>query len=266
LVADLAAAAAPPTDTTLGNGFLDTFRTAGEEARRALVAERFAALAAAVLRTGADRIDPATGLGELGLDSLLAMELRARIHAELGVALPVVALLSGTPAGELAGRLHDGLTALASAEDPAGAADAVPLHSDERQYPLTQNQKALWFLKHLNPDGYAYNIGGAVEVNVALEPDLMFEAVRRLIARHPALRTNFLLEDGQAVQRVSEDARTDLALFDVRGEDWDSIHATIVEEYRKPYDLAHDPLIRFRLFQRGPDRWIIMKAVHHIVS
>ncbi|MCT6779275.1 amino acid adenylation domain-containing protein [Streptomyces sp. CS7] len=266
LVADLAAAAAPPTDTTSGNGFLDTFRTAGEEARRALVAERFAALAAAVLRTGADRIDPATGLGELGLDSLLAMELRARIHAELGVALPVVALLSGTPAGELAGRLHDGLTALASAEDPAGAADTVPLHSDERQYPLTQNQKALWFLKHLNPDGYAYNIGGAVEVNVALEPDLMFEAVRRLIARHPALRTNFLLEDGQAVQRVSEDARTDLALFDVRGEDWETIHATIVEEYRKPYDLAHDPLIRFRLFQRGPDRWIIMKAVHHIVS
>ncbi|NED03898.1 amino acid adenylation domain-containing protein [Streptomyces sp. SID6648] len=266
LVADLAAAAAPPTDTASGNGFLDTFRAAGEEARRALVAERFAALAATVLRTGADRIDSATGLGELGLDSLLAMELRARIHAELGVALPVVALLSGTPAGELAGRLHDGLTALAAAEDPAGAAGVVRLHSDERQYPLTQNQKALWFLKHLNPDGYAYNIGGAVEVNVALEPDLMFEAVRRLIARHPALRTNFVLEEGQAVQRVSEDARTDLALFDVRGEDWESIHATIVEEYRKPYDLGHDPLIRFRLFQRGPDRWIIMKAVHHIVS
>ncbi|MFB8139761.1 non-ribosomal peptide synthetase/type I polyketide synthase [Streptomyces parvus] len=266
LVTDLAAAAAPPTDSASGNGFLDTFRTVGEEVRRALVTERFAALAATVLRTGADRIDPATGLGELGLDSLLAMELRARIHAELGVALPVVALLSGTPAGELAAQLHDGLTALASAEDPERAAGAVRLHSDERQYPLTQNQKALWFLKHLNPDGYAYNIGGAVEVNVPLEPDLMFEAVRRLIARHPALRTNFLLVDGQAVQQVSEDARTDLALFDVRGEDWETIHATIVEEYRKPYDLARDPLIRFRLFQRGPDRWIIMKAVHHIVS
>ncbi|WP_405929792.1 amino acid adenylation domain-containing protein [Streptomyces griseus] len=266
LVADLAAAAAPPGDAASGNGFLDTFRAADEETRRALVAERFAALSATVLRTGTDRIDPATGLGELGLDSLLAMELRARIHAELGVALPVVALLSGTPAGELAAQLHDGLSALAAADTPDGAAGAVELHRDERQYPLTQNQKALWFLKHLNPDGYAYNIGGAVEVNVALEPDLMFDAVRRLIARHPALRTNFLLVDGQAVQRVSEDAATDLALFDVQGEDWDSIHATIVQEYRKPYDLAHDPLVRFRLFKRGPDRWIIMKAVHHIVS
>ncbi|MBV7242872.1 non-ribosomal peptide synthetase/type I polyketide synthase [Streptomyces sp. MW-W600-10] len=266
LVADLAAAAAPPGDAASGNGFLDTFRAADEETRRALVADRFAALSATVLRTGTDRIDPATGLGELGLDSLLAMELRARIHAELGVALPVVALLSGTPAGELAAQLHDGLSALAAADTPDGAAGTAELHRDERQYPLTQNQKALWFLKHLNPDGYAYNIGGAVEVNVALEPDLMFEAVRRLIARHPALRTNFLLVDGQAVQRVSEDAATDLALFDVQGEDWDSIHATIVQEYRKPYDLAHDPLVRFRLFKRGPDRWIIMKAVHHIVS
>ncbi|WP_435238367.1 non-ribosomal peptide synthetase/type I polyketide synthase [Streptomyces sp. YPW6] len=266
LVADLAATATPRAETTSAGGFLDTFRAAAEEDRGALVAERFAALAATVLRTGADRVDPATGLGELGLDSLLAMELRARIHAELGVALPVVALLSGTPAGELATQLHDALTALASAQDPAGAAGAVHLHSDEGQYPLTQNQKALWFLKHLNPDGHAYNIGGAVEVNVALEPDLMFEAVRRLIARHPALRTNFLLVDGQAVQRVADDARTDFALFDVRGEDWETIHATIVEEYRRPYDLAHDPLIRFRLFQRGTDRWIIMKAVHHIVS
>ncbi|MFJ3706195.1 MULTISPECIES: non-ribosomal peptide synthetase/type I polyketide synthase [unclassified Streptomyces] len=266
LVADLAAAAAPPRDSASGSGFLDTFRAVDPRTRRALVAERFAALAATVLRTGTDRIDPATGLGELGLDSLLAMELRARVHAELGVALPVVALLSGTPAGELAAQLHDGLSALASADTPDRAVGAVELHSDEHSYPLTQNQKALWFLKHLNPDGYAYNIGGAVEVNVALEPDLVFEAVRRLIARHPALRTNFFLVDGQAVQRVQEDGPSDLALFDVQGEDWESIHATIVQEYRKPYDLARDPLVRFRLFKRGPDRWIIMKAVHHIVS
>ncbi|MFJ4972580.1 amino acid adenylation domain-containing protein [Streptomyces sp. NPDC088755] len=266
LVTALAAAAAPPPAAAEGDGFLDTFRAADEETRRTLVASRFAALCAAVLRTGTDRIDPAEGLGRLGLDSLLAMELRARIHAELGVALPVVALLSGTPAGELAALLHDGLAELASADDSDSTGRAVALHDDASRYPLTQNQKALWFLKHLDPDGYAYNIGGAVEVNVALEPDLMFEAVRRIIARHPALRTNFLLEDGQAVQRVSEDAEPDLALFDVEGEDWETIHATVVAEYRKPYDLARDPLVRFRLFRRGHDRWVIMKAVHHIVS
>ncbi|MFE9825916.1 amino acid adenylation domain-containing protein [Streptomyces sp. NPDC005791] len=266
LVAELAAAAAPQAGSGSDGTFLDVFTAAAPEARRALVLERFTALSAAVLRTGTDRIDPAEGLGGIGLDSLLAMELRARIHAELGVAMPVVALLSGSSAGELAAQLHDSLTALAEADGTGGAARTTEVHHDEREYPLTQNQKALWFLKHLDPDAYAYNIGGAVEVTVALEPELMFEAVRRLIARHPALRTNFFLADGQAVQRVSPNPEPDLALFDVQDQDWETIHRTVVAEYRKPYDLAHDPLVRFRLFKRGPERWVIMKAVHHIVS
>ncbi|GAA2256041.1 hypothetical protein GCM10010232_51860 [Streptomyces amakusaensis] len=267
LVSELAAAA-PQSRTAGGDGLADAFRAAGsEEERRSLVAERFTALVASVLRTRADQVDPATGLGVLGLDSLLAMELRGRVQAEFGIALPVVALLSGVPVGELVSQLHDGLAALVTAEAAEPGALAVPdVFEDELEYPLTQNQKALWFLKQLNPDGYAYNIGGAVEVAVALDPGLMFEAVRRTVARHPALRTNFLLDGGRAVQRVSPEVTPDVKLFDVQDQEWDEIHRTIVDEYRKPYDLAHDPLFRFRLFKRAPDRWVIMKAVHHIVS
>jgi hybrid polyketide synthase/nonribosomal peptide synthetase FtdB len=94
----------------------------------------------------------------------------------------------------------------------------------------------------------------------------MFDAVRVLVERHPLLRANYVLEDGQAVQRISARIEPDCALFDVQDKDWDDIHPMIVSEYRKPYDLEHDPLIRFRLFKRGPDRWVIMKAVHHIIS
>ncbi|MFD4775049.1 amino acid adenylation domain-containing protein [Streptomyces sp. NPDC058427] len=252
-----------------GGGFLDAFRDAGETERRSLVTDRFTALAATVLRTAAHEIDPAAGLSGLGLDSLLAMELRARTQADLGVALPVVALLSGTSVGELAGRLYDSLSErLAAGSAGERDAAAVEVFTDERSHPLTQNQKALWFLKQLNPDGYAYNIGGAVEVRAELEPELMFEAVRRLVARHPALRANFSLVDGVPVQHTTAGTETepDLGLFDVQGRPWEEIERAIIREYRKPYDLERDRLVRFRLFKRGPGRWIIMKAVHHIVS
>ncbi|GAA4944881.1 hypothetical protein GCM10023238_08720 [Streptomyces heliomycini] len=140
----------------------------------------------------------------------------------------------------------------------------------ERQHPLTQNQKALWFLKQLNPDGFAYNIGGAVEIRTEVDPEPMFEAFRVLIERHPCLRANFIHDRGRPVQKVApaEDSasRTDVALFDVQDRPWEDIHALIVSEYRKPYDLAHDPLVRLRLFRRAPDRWVLMKAVHHIIS
>ncbi|MGW4272983.1 amino acid adenylation domain-containing protein [Streptomyces seoulensis] len=271
LVTELAAAGGPAAPPGGQGSFLDDFRAADAAARRALVTARFTEIVAGVLRVGADQVDLDAALGVLGLDSLLAMELRSRVQTHLGLTLPVVTLLSSAPVAELTGQLHDGLAELvaADADETAGAA-AVELFHDEARHPLTQNQKALWFLKQLNPDGFAYNIGGAVEVRTLLDPELVFDAFRALVERHPALRTNFTHEDGRPVQKVTPAAdaarRLDVALFDVEGTPWDDVRTLIVREYRKPYDLAHDPLVRLRLFRRGPDRWVLMKAVHHIVS
>ncbi|MFI8457094.1 amino acid adenylation domain-containing protein [Kitasatospora sp. NPDC085464] len=264
LVADLAASAAEQAPAETG-GFLDAYRAADPQTRRALVTERFTAAAAAVLRIGAERIDTDTRLGAHGLDSLLAMELRARVHGELGVALPVVALLSNGTVGDLADLLTAGLAERLDTDGDAARAE-VDLHTDESRYPLTHNQQALWFLRQLHPDGFAYNIGGAVEVRAVLDPELVFAAFRHLVARHPGLRAAFTAEEGRPVQRIRAQAEADTGLFDVEGRPWEEIHELIVREYRRPYDLAEDPLVRLRLFRRGPDRWVLMKAVHHIVS
>ncbi|MCX2729531.1 amino acid adenylation domain-containing protein [Saccharopolyspora sp. NFXS83] len=262
LVADLAAAAdlVPPAED---GGFLEAFRAADPRLRRGLLAEHFTALVANVLRVPPESIAEDDGLSALGLDSMLAMELRARIHTELGVALPVVALLGNTPVHELVDQVHDEVL---DAADDAGGGAVVEVFRDEHRYPLTQNQKALWFLKQLHPDGFAYNIGGAVEVRAELDPRLLSEAFATLVARHPILRASFVLDGGEPVQRIAPEAAPDFAVFDVRGLPWDEIHRRIVAEYRKPYDLERDPLIRFRLFQREPDRWVLVKAVHHIIS
>ncbi|MFG2329426.1 amino acid adenylation domain-containing protein [Streptomyces sp. NPDC048604] len=262
-----AAAGAPGEGADEPAAYLARFRAAADgEERAALVAARFTGPAASVLRVPEDRIDPDGGLGALGLDSLLAMELRARVQAATGVALPVVALLSGAPVRELVAQLHEATEALAAGTAGPAADIAVEIHEDPDRHPLTQNQKALWFLKQLNPDGFAYNIGGAVEVRTELEPELMAAAVRVLVARHPVLRANVFLEDGRPVQRISDRTEPDFGVFDVEGLEWDEIRELIVAEYRRPYDLAEDPLMRFRLFRRGRDRWVLMKAVHHIVS
>ncbi|WP_346095402.1 non-ribosomal peptide synthetase/type I polyketide synthase [Streptomyces olivaceiscleroticus] len=266
LVSELAEAAAGASAGE-HHTFLDTYRAAGEERRRELVAQRFTALTAGVLRVSEEQVDPALGPTALGLDSLLAMELRARLSTELGATLPVVALLSNATFGELTERLDAGVAEQVAAEQDGGSAQAdVEVYHDEGRYPLTQNQKALWFLKQLNPDGFAYNIGGAVEVRVPLDPELMFDAVRVLLTRHPSLRANFVVEQGRPVQVISPEPKEDLGFFDVQDLDWDDIHQMIVREYRAPYDLERDPLLRFRLFKRADDRWVIMKAVHHIVS
>ncbi|WP_455432703.1 non-ribosomal peptide synthetase/type I polyketide synthase [Streptosporangium soli] len=264
LVTELAVAAndSPPGEP---GGFLDTFRDADEEQRGQLLATRFTALAADVLRVAPEQIDQVASLNSLGLDSLLAMELRARIQTELTLSLPVVALLGNAPVSELIAQAYASLADLVAAGEGGGGSTAE-VFGDEGLYPLTQNQQALWFLKQLNPDGFAYNIGGAVEVRARLVPELMFAAVRTVIERHPSLRANIVHAEGRPMQKISSGAEPDLALFDVQDRAWDDIHQMIIDEYRKPYDLECDPLVRFRLFKRGDDHWVIMKAVHHIVS
>lgn len=266
LVSELAARGTPRPGGEL-RSLADTLRDAGDEERRRVLTERFAALVAAVLRVNAQDVGPADTLGALGMDSLLAMELRTRIHAELGIALPVVVLLGNAPVAELVEQMHARLAELlAAAPDAAGDGAAVEVYDDERCYPLTQNQKALWFLKQLNPDGFAYNIGGAVEVRVELDPELMLAAFTTMIDRHPSLRANIVMGDGQPVQRIAARREPDFGVFDVQGEEWDEVRRMIIREYRKPYDLERDALVRFRLFKRAPARWVIMKAVHHVIS
>ncbi|WP_394329293.1 amino acid adenylation domain-containing protein [Nocardiopsis sp. CNR-923] len=271
LVSDLAEAASAVSGDSTGaaGAFPEVFAATPAESREDLLTERFRQVVARVLRVSEDRVDPAATLSSLGVDSLLAMELRSGIQAEIGVTVPVVALLgSGSVAAlvqELGGRLSE---LVADGVVGGVSTGAVELFSDPAEYPLTQNQKALWFLKQLNPDGFAYNIGGAVQVRAEIDPDALFTAFRTVVERHPSLRTNVSMRDGRPVQRVRpvEDALHDHALVDVQGRPWEEIHRLIVDTYREPYDLERDPLVRFRLYRRADDHWVIMKAVHHIVS
>jgi phthiocerol/phenolphthiocerol synthesis type-I polyketide synthase C len=70
------------------------------------------------------RLDIQLPLNQLGVDSLIAVELRAQIERELGIVVPVVQLLDGPSVSGLADWLGDRLSSAAPAEpDPTVSAD-----------------------------------------------------------------------------------------------------------------------------------------------
>jgi acyl transferase domain-containing protein/NADPH:quinone reductase-like Zn-dependent oxidoreductase/acyl carrier protein len=120
-------------------------RSEGEA--RALVADLVAAEVARIFRLPPDEIEKGRPLDELGLDSMMSLDLRMSIEKRFGIELPVVVITAGVSVNDLAGRLIASLRAGQKRQDEEGhrlmqvhgiedaglAADLIALNSAVRQ-------------------------------------------------------------------------------------------------------------------------------------
>ena len=95
-----------------------TLAGASPEERAPLVEEYAVTLVSRVLGLSTDRLDPHAGLTSLGLDSLMAVEIRNRVEADAGIALPLVRLLQGPSTLELAAGILETWTASSGGSAP----------------------------------------------------------------------------------------------------------------------------------------------------
>lgn len=69
------------------------------------------------------------------------------------------------------------------------------------EYPLTRGQAAIWFHHKLAPEAVDYNLSGAVAIPGDTDLGALWRAFQRLSERHPMLRTLFVAQHGEPVQR-----------------------------------------------------------------
>jgi amino acid adenylation domain-containing protein len=136
--------------------------------------------------------------------------------------------------------------------------------------PLSFSQQRLWILDQLEPNNVAYNITLTMRLNGALNEDVLKQTLNEIVRRHEALRTIFAIEDGQPVQRIVPYTPIKLTKIDLREKseaDRDAEAKRLrMEEEWKPFDLAHDPLIRPTLIQLAEEEYHLLVATHHIAS
>jgi acyl transferase domain-containing protein/acyl-CoA synthetase (AMP-forming)/AMP-acid ligase II/thioesterase domain-containing protein/acyl carrier protein len=102
---------------------LAALRAAGPAERLADLQALLAGQVARVVGLPPSRLDPHVPLSSLGVDSLMAAELKARLERDLGMNLPIVRLLESPSLAELAGVLLDQVGG--SEPAAAGPGDAV---------------------------------------------------------------------------------------------------------------------------------------------
>ncbi|MEM7584610.1 MAG: amino acid adenylation domain-containing protein [Acidobacteriota bacterium] len=228
-------------------------------------AERLAALltlvqqeAARAARLPRARLAADTALTRQGIDSLAAVELQQRLQELVGRSLPLEILLEGASARDVARHL---LQAEAVEDSPI-----VPGTVAGVDQPLTQGQRALWFLHRLAPETAAYHIAVAARARPALEPEALQRALAELTARHPSLRTTFHELEGEPVQRISPRLAPGFRIHDAREPSDSELLKRVEEEAFRPFDLTAGPLLRVGLWRRSCEETWVHLVVHHLVA
>jgi len=202
---------------------------------------------------------------ELGGHSLLATRMMSRVRDALGVELPLRAIFEEPTVAGLAAVIEQALRV--GVVPPAPPIVPVPR---DGELPLSFSQRRLWFLDHLDPDSFAYNLAGGVRLVGKLDADAFARCLTEISRRHESLRTRFDTVEGEPVAVIEPPAPFALPLVDLTGLAEPERESTVLrlanEEARRPFDLARGPLLRCALVRLGEREHALLIAMHHIVS
>ena len=215
---------------------------------------------AIMLGLDAGRVDANRPITQYGLDSLAAIELAHSIETDFGVKVAMADLLAGCSIAQI--------TALASRQVEAKGSGfaGAPACGGANEHPVSQGQKALWFLYCLTPDSAAYNIAAAVRVKGDLDKAALRDAFQALVDRHASLRTTFFQINGEPFQRIHEHAELCFRYEDASSWGEESLAERLTLDAHAPFRLEKGPLMRVSLFARSSRECVLLLAAHHIIT
>ncbi|MET7641792.1 amino acid adenylation domain-containing protein [Streptomyces sp. NPDC005438] len=164
---------------------------------------------------------------------------------------------------DLAGRL-----AALTPEERARFEALLAERATEDTFPLAALQRGTWFLEQIRPRNPGYIVPGAVRVEGPLDTGLLRTAIAEVVQRHEALRTTFELRGGSPVQVVRPRLTVEVPETDLSGPEHSEADRQkwIDDALAEPFDIGTGPLLRVRLLHTGPERCVLIVAMHHLIS
>jgi amino acid adenylation domain-containing protein len=199
---------------------------------------------------------------DLGGHSLLALQIQARVRREFKVEVPLRRLFETPNVAGIAQCI----------ESLQPTRDVPPLQRANRTnaLPLSFAQQRLWFLSQLEPDSPFYNIHILLRLTGSLDVAVLERTLNEIVRRHEALRTNYRVVEERPIQVISPEVSLRLEVVDVRSVAQElraaEMQRLATEAARRPFDLAHDLLLRTCLIRLQDDEYVLVLTLHHIVS
>jgi acyl-CoA synthetase (AMP-forming)/AMP-acid ligase II/acyl carrier protein len=222
-------------------------------------------LVAQILKIAPEKIQPQQSLTALGLDSLMAFELKNSLEVNFGLSVAISELLQDISIEELTRQILTESIDISSSNSPQPRGlKPVPRQG---QIPLCLAQERLWFLEQLEPGNPFYNVAIAIQLSGTLDIGVLQQSLNEIIKRHDSLRTSFVCVAGQTAQKIHLNLGVKLATVDCTHlESPKSLEKLILKETQQPFDLSQAPLIRSQLLCLAEDEHFLLLTMHHIIS
>jgi amino acid adenylation domain-containing protein len=137
-------------------------------------------------------------------------------------------------------------------------------------FPTSFAQRRLWLLSQMEGQANVYHLFSAFSLRGPLRILALRQALGKVVARHEALRTRFMILDGEPVQVVSPQSPdlftvADLSRLLPGGREVEARRA-FRELVDRPFDLVRGPLLRVLLIRFGEGEHELCYVLHHIVG
>lgn len=206
---------------------------------------------------GYEQISQDDDFFELGGNSLTALQVIAAIEKSLQQKLPLQLFMEKSTIKELSKHL----------QRIEKKQEVKILQQPLREYyPVSSSQKQMYLLQKHSPKETVYNMPGAMTILGKLDEERFSQVFQKLVQRHEAFRTAFLMIDGQLVQKIYYEHLPESFLELEVSEDVNYDLRIALADFVRPFDLAKPPLLRIKLVKLSKDKYIFLYDMHHIIS
>jgi amino acid adenylation domain-containing protein len=189
----------------------------------------------------------------LGGHSLKATIMAAKIHRHFNVKVPLEEIFKKRTIREIARYINRSVQDRYHTVQPT---------EKKEYYALSSGQKRLYFLQQMNYNETSHNMPAAWTMEGLLDINRLKSTFKKLIQRHEVLRTTFEKIGREPAQRIHQEVEFRIHCDEAAPEAVDQI----IEIFVKPFDLSLPPLLRAHLVQIGPEKYILLVDLHHIIS
>lgn len=157
------------------------------------------------------------------------------------------------------------LNRVKKSDDPKG----VQPRPEGVKVPLSLGQQRLLFLQQLYPENPFYHYADAYKFKGKLDVGSLIKSYEIAAQRHDVLRTKAVIEDGRAIQQITDKPLFEISEYDLRHLPESArekrLQELAVSEARKPLESPDGYIMRISILRLKTEEFWVILTLHHIV-